>query len=266
MKGLFLILISFTSFSYANVSNNDLSNNSVSVTSVSEILADKRKEKNEEKVNNLNNIFEKYCQQEITLFCRSASNHYNCLKQNFNLITGQCSNILKQEFGKGIIYNQLSIHDLKLSDGTKLLKTKSSINFKVATYKTGDVFDYRNIRFRKGMVQARNYRYSDYNGQYVIFSAYPKNIFIDESGIEYNPFWQKGPFFFDEKGNVKIGTLSKEFEYKPHIYLKKGSVIVFNDDRELLKGTLSRSLRVNKCGFLKNMEISDKEIEECLEK
>jgi len=243
----------------------DFSKNSATVTSVSEKFADEVRDKAINSKESLSNILKKNCRQEIEIFCSNEVDTYNCLKNNFNLTTGQCNKILKVEFKKGISYGRLSIHDLKLTKDTKLLKNEEALNFRLATYKTKNVFDYRGLRFRKGFFQARNYNYEDYNGQFVVFSGKPKTIFKDASGISYNPYLQKGPFFFDEKGNVKIGTLNQEYEYKKHVYLKKGSIVVFNDDRTLKKGILGRSVRIGRCGYLSGMEISEEIIAECVE-
>lgn len=267
MKKILLLLISSLSINVNAMVEEDLSRNSVSVTSVSEVLANRIKEKENQKVEKYSKILEENCSQEIMIFCsNSDKTTYECLRDNFALITGSCSTILKQEFGKGIIHGSLSIHDLKLSATTKYLGAEKSLNYSIGAYKTDSVFDYRGVRFRKGMLKVRNYPYSSYRGEYVISSALPQSIFVDQAGIEYNPFFQKGPFFFDENGNVKIGTLAKEYEYKLHIYLEKGSVVAFSDDRKLLKGKLSRSVRIGMCGFIKGMDISEKEIEECKKK
>lgn len=268
------ILMSTTFNSYSSVESlkgnsnleEEISNNSVSVTSVSEKFADEVREKEVSYKEKFKKVMGKYCYSEIEIFCSNYQDNYECLKDNFNLTTGKCRNVLKQEFGKGLYNNRLSIHDLKITPKTKLLKTENKINYAVSTYKTNEVFDYRSLRFRKGFFEARNYKYDDYNGQFVIYSGKPKNIFKDFSGISYNPYLQKGPFFFDEKGNVKIGTLNKEYEYKKHIYLKKGSVVVFNEDRTLHSGILSKSVRIGRCGYLKGMEISEIKIKECVEK
>ena len=243
----------------------DFSKNSATVTSVSEKFANELRDKEINSKESLSKVLEKKCKQEIGIFCSNEMDTYNCLKNNFNLTTGQCNKILKIEFKKGISYGRLSIHDLKVTKDTKLLKNEETLNFRLATYKTKNVFDYRDIRFRKGFFQARNYNYEDYNGQFVVFSGKPKTIFKDASGISYNPYLQKGPFFFDEKGNVKIGTLNQEYEYKNHIYLKKGSVVVFNDDRTLKQGILGRSVRIGKCGYLSGMKITEYKINKCVE-
>lgn len=271
MKKYLLVLLTL---SLSNISNanqdylkEDFSQNSVTVVSVSENFANQVKEETQRTELKMDNFLSRVCLNEITIFCSSTTDsNYDCLKNNFNLITGTCKNVLQEEFKKGISNNRLSIHDLKLTKDTKLLENKESVNYVLSTYKTPNVFDYRGIRFRKGFLQVRNYRYDDYEGQFVIYSAKPQNIFTDSSGIKYNPFFQKGPFFFDSKGNVKIGTLAKDWEYKPHIVFRKGSVIAFNNERELLKGILKKSVRVGKCAFLSGMEISDKEMNRCLNK
>lgn len=243
---------------------NDFSSNSATVTSVSEILANKNKPKEDLYYDKFNKLLNKYCKQEIEIFCSTNSNdNLSCLKNNFELITGNCLTVLKKELGKGVSNNRLSIHDLKLHSKTKFFGSKDKIFYKDAQYKSEHVFSYRDLVFKSGFFTARSYPYKEYNGQYVLSSALPRDIFKDNSGIEYNPFWQKGPFFFDEKGNVKIGTLAKTIEYKKHIYLKKGTLVVFDDERNLIKGTIAKSVRIGKCGFLANMEISDKKIKEC---
>jgi len=243
---------------------NDFNKNSTSVTSVSEVLANKKLSESIDINNKYNQLLNKHCAAEKEIFCsQSNTDILSCLKNNFDLMTGNCHKILNAENKVGVSKNHLSIHDLKLPKSTKYFGSKNKNTHKDSQYKAEGVFDYRGIRFKKGFLTARSYAYSSYKGQYIISSAHPKSIFTDNSGIEYNPHWQKGPFFFDVNGNVSIGTLSKTIEYKKYIYLKKGTLVVFNDKRELIKGTIAKSVRIGSCGFLKEMEISEEKIKSC---
>lgn len=262
-----LIGISFSTMAYNEELEEDFSNNSVSVVSVSENFVKELKSEGDKNKEAMETFLQKNCQEELLIFCKNTDRtNYNCLRDNFNLTTGKCRKILEHEFGKGIVDQRLSIHDLKLTANTKLLERQDAIGFTVGTYLSKEMFDYRGLRFRKGFLKARNYKYSDFNGQYVIFSGKPLNVFKDASGIIYNPKLQKGPLFFDEKGNVKIGTLWQDYTYKDLITLKKGTIIVFNDQHEFIRGTLAKSVRIGKCGFLTGMEITERELKNCLEK
>ena len=127
------ILMSITFNSHSSVEilkgNSDLeekiSKNSVSVTSVSEKFADEVREKETPYKEKLKKVMEKYCYSEIEIFCSNYQDNYECLRDNFNLTTGECRNVLKREFGKGIYNDRLSIHDLKITPKTKLLKKKT---------------------------------------------------------------------------------------------------------------------------------------------
>lgn len=270
-KILLVLLSSLTFSAYSAVNivvdpalQNDFKKNSTSVTSVSEILANKKQEESIDINKKYNQLLNKHCAAERTIFCNgSETDTFSCLKNNFDLITGNCHKVLKAELQVGTSKNNLSIHDLKLPRSTEYFGSKNRGSYKESQYKSKEVFDYRGIRFRKGVVTARSYAYKNYKGQYVISSGTPKSIFVDNSGIEYNPHWQKGPFFFDFKGNVSIGTLSKNMEYQKYIYLKKGSLIVFDENRNLIKGTVAKSVRIGSCSFLENMEISDIKIKSC---
>lgn len=244
---------------------NDFKKNSTSVTSVSEVLANKKSKESNRVNQKYDLLLDKYCQAEQEIFCSGNNDKFSCLKSNFDLMTGNCYKVLQSELQTGMTKNKMSIHDLKLPKTTKYFGSKDRVFYKDSQYKSEEVFDYRGLRFRKGFITARSYAYKDYKGQYVISSGYPKSIFVDNAGIEYNPHWQKGPFFFDENGNVSIGSLSKTYEYKQHIYLKKGSMVVFNKERELIKGIVAKSVRIGNCGFLPSMEISDKKIKTCKE-
>lgn len=258
------LLLSFNVMGSLKLNEEEFSHNTVSVTSVSENFANNVRELKIEKEESFNNLFKKNCSQEIIIFCQNKKiSSYECMKKNFNLITGQCRLILQEEFKKGISYDRLSIHDLKLTSDTLFLGSKKGLNFSIGIYKSLNAFDYRDLRFRKGFVKVRNYKYKDYNGQFVIYSAKLKNIFTDNAGISYNPHFQSGEFFFDDKGNVTVGTLSKNYEYKPHILLKKGTVVAFSNDRKLKRGILAKAVRIGKCGFLSGMEINDEKIVDC---
>lgn len=245
---------------------NDFRKNSSTVTSVSEVLADKKKEKSIDINSKYNELLNTHCSSEARIFCNtSISNTLSCLKENSDLITGKCKKLLSANIQKISNQNSLIFHDLNLPRDSKYFGSKNMSNHKKSQYKTDSVFDYRGVRFRRGVVTVRSYSSKEYKGEYIVSSALPKTIFKDNSNIEYNPYWQKGPFFFDEKGNVSIGTLSKDLEYKKYIYLKKGTLVVFNKERELLKGIVAKSVRVGSCGFLPNMEISEEKIKECQE-
>lgn len=261
---LLLSLLSLPALAELEIELEDFSKNSVSVVSVSEGFANKVKSEGEKNKDKMESFLESQCSQEIKMLCQNVNlSNYNCLRDNFNLTTGSCRSVLQEEFKKGISLNRLSVHDLKLTQNTKFLGKQETIGFTLVDYQTDEVFDYRGLRFRKGFLKARNYKYEDYNGQYVIFSGKPLGIFKDSSGIEFNPAYQKGPFFFDSNGKVKIGSLSKNYEYKKKIILKQGTVVAFDDSGSLVKGILAKSVRIGKCGFISGMDISDKQIEEC---
>ncbi len=252
------------SFSSDLVVSEDFSENYVSVSSVSEILARKNKKEIEiKKEENVESFLNKYCGKEMELFCSESTGKLTCLKENKSLLTGSCLKLMDIDSKNGLSSNALNIHDLRLPNKALYLGATSKKNYKDAKYKSPTVFYYRGLMFRKGYLTARNYAQNDYKGQFVVSSAYPREIFKDRAGFEFNPAWQKGPFFFDEAGNVKIGTLSKSQKYKDNIVLKINTLVVFNDKRELIKGFVEKPVRIGSCGFLSGMEISDSKIKEC---
>ena len=212
-------------------------------------------------------MLNKYCKEELNLFCKEDTDKNQCLISFKKLLTGKCLLLINESTKKGInIYNKLSIHDLKLPYDTKFYGYKRTIAYNIGMYNSKKDFKYRGIDFRKGFLKARNYNYDNYKKQFVIYAAKPKKEFRDNANILYNPHWQKGDFFFDEKGNVTTGTLGESFIYNKNITLKKGSLIAFNEKRELVRGILEKPIRIGKCAFLEDMIIDENKIKECLEK
>lgn len=241
--------------------------NEAKVSSVSEYLSNKDSLKKEVKVEDTKkDLFENSCSQEITMFCSNTKkSNYDCMKENFNLTTGSCKNKLKEEFKKGVANNKLSIHDLKVPEDTVYFGSKKESTYSLGLYKSSEIFNYNNIIFDKGFFKARTYKYAEYKGQFVIYSGMIIGRFKDSSGIEYNPELQKGEFFFDQKGNVKVGTLALDYKYTDKIILKAGSLVAFNDKRELQRGILKHPIRIGKCALLSGMEISEPRIKVCKE-
>lgn len=241
----------------------DLSSNSASVYSVSDKFNNESKEIELKVKKSLTELMNQYCSEEIRIFCPANVEAYSCLKTNYRLITGQCKNLISKEFGRGISYGRLNLHDLKLTTDAILLRTEMKKNYSLTTYRSKNAFNYRGLDFRKGKLQTRNYTDLNYSGQYVIYSALPKTIFKDEAGIVYNPKFQKTPFFFDEKGRVTVGSLGQDYEYKTHIYLQKGTVVAFDKNRKLVRGILKSTVRYNRCQLLRGQEVSEKTFEKC---
>lgn len=246
-----------------NAKDVDFSKNTATVSSVTGKFNDEVKEVELKAKKNLVELMDKYCDEEIRIFCPSSSDSYLCLKENYRLITGQCKELISKEFGRGIFYNRLTIHDLKLTKDSVLLKTEKRNDFTLTTYRSKNEFDYRDITFRKEKVQVRNYLDYNYEGQYVIYSGYPKSIFRDSANILYNPHFQKTPFFFDDKGFVTVGSLGQDYEYKTHAFLEKGTIVAFDKDRKLIRGILKSTVRYGRCQFLRGQEISEKDFEKC---
>lgn len=264
ITALTALLMSVSAFASNNPSTIDLTKNGVNVNSVTERFATDSKEIELIVKNKIEDLMAKYCNQEIEIFCPKGSDKYICLKNNYNLLTGQCRELMSKEFGKGIKQNRLVIHDLRLAKNTLLLKTEKREDSIIGTYSSENEFIYRNIPFRKGDLQVRNYLDFKYEGQFVIYSGYPKASFKDSANITYNPFFQKTPFFFDEKGRVTVGSLGKDYEYKTHIIFKRGTIIAFDENRKLVRGILKHSVRYGRCTFLKEQEIKDSDLEKCM--
>ena len=244
----------------------DFTKNTINVTSVSEKLANKHLLKTNALTNKYDEMLNNFCSTEIKIFCsqESKADVKSCLLRNKDLIIDKCLRMLNlkvDDYDKNP--NQIKIHDLKISKDTRFFTSKAKGNYVETLYKTKDVFDYRGLRFKRGYLHARTYAPKDYNNQYIIASGYPKSVFTDQSGYEYNPSLQKGPFFFDEKGSVTIGTLNKDVIYKDNIILKSGTIAAFDYNRNLVKGSVAKSVRVGSCGFLKNMIITEEKIKKC---
>lgn len=253
----------------------EFNNNTVDVNKVDNILKNNSSMVNEIKFDNsinkkedsfdqrYNSLINKHCGIEKEIFCKNNNelDTQVCLKSNIELITGNCLQVLK--VNNNIKNKGLILNDLNLPLSTEFIEKINVLGEEEYKYKINEEFKYRNLIFKEGIITVRNYKESEFKGQYIISSGYPKTLFTDDTGAKFNPKNQKGPFFFNKDGLVSVGTLQKPFEYKKFIFLKPNSIIAFDKERNLLQGTLFKDVRIGGCDFRRDMQITDEKINYC---